>query len=137
MDLEHLLQEIESFLKQFNYPEFTVLEWEGKELGFRIVRRLSLSPLSSAAKEKDKEASPKLPLPITSEFVGIFHFMEEKPTPGMPLRSGQSLGYVESVNVKHSVEAKESGQLQEILVEEGSPIEYGQVLFTVLGNHVP
>lgn len=135
--LEFLLKEIKNFLEQPDSSEFTVLEWKGKEFGFRVVRRFPLLSSASVSRRQEKGPSQDLPLPLLSEFVGIFHFMGENPAPGMPLKSGQTLGYVESVNVKHVVETKEPGHLREILVKDGQRVEYGQTLFTYQGNHVP
>jgi acetyl-CoA carboxylase, biotin carboxyl carrier protein len=70
---------------------------------------------------------------VTSMMVGTFY---AAPAPGEPpfvrvgdrVRAGQTLGIVEAMKTMNEVEAPANGEIIEILVENGQPIEFGQVL---------
>ncbi len=70
---------------------------------------------------------------VTAMMVGTFY---AAPAPGEPpfvrvgdrVQAGQTLGIVEAMKTMNEVEAPVSGEIMEILVENGQPIEFGQVL---------
>jgi len=69
---------------------------------------------------------------IAAPMVGIFHAIDNITTIGASIRAGQVVGAIESMKLMNDVLAAEDGTLTEIHVEDGMPVEYGQVLF-VLG----
>ena len=50
---------------------------------------------------------------------------------GDRVKAGQLVGTIESLNVLNEVETTFAGHVVEILVQEGQPVEYGQVLMTI------
>jgi len=64
-------------------------------------------------------------LAITSPLVGIFH---ASVATGDTLQPGQSIGAVEALGMPTSVDAPQPGTVEELLVHDGSPVEYGQPL---------
>jgi biotin carboxyl carrier protein len=64
-------------------------------------------------------------LAITSPLVGIFHAAVAT---GDTLQPGQSIGAVEALGMPTTVEAPQPGTVEELLVHDGSPVEYGQPL---------
>ena len=64
-------------------------------------------------------------LAITSPLVGIFH---ASVATGDNVQPGQSIGAVEALGMPTSVEAPQPGTVEELLVHDGSPVEYGQPL---------
>lgn len=80
---------------------------------------------------ESKEA--KRGLEVTSMMVGTFY---AAPAPGEPpfvqvgdrVRLGQTLCIVEAMKTMNEIEAPASGEVIEIGVENGQPIEFGQVL---------
>jgi acetyl-CoA carboxylase biotin carboxyl carrier protein len=64
-------------------------------------------------------------LAITSPLVGIFH---ASVTTGDNVQPGQSIGAVEALGMPTSVDAPQPGTIEELLVHDGSPVEYGQPL---------
>ena len=64
-------------------------------------------------------------LAITSPLVGIFH---ASVSAGDNVNAGQSIGAVEALGMPTSVEAPQTGTVEEMLVGDGSPVEYGQPL---------
>jgi acetyl-CoA carboxylase biotin carboxyl carrier protein len=64
-------------------------------------------------------------LAITSPGVGIFRPAVSK---GDEIQSGQSIGAIEALGMPTSVEAPRSGSVEEVLVQNGAAVEYGQPL---------
>ncbi|MBD2183745.1 acetyl-CoA carboxylase biotin carboxyl carrier protein [Aerosakkonema funiforme] len=75
-------------------------------------------------------------LTITSPMVGTFY---RSPAPDEPpfvevgdrIRTGQTVCIIEAMKLMNEIEAEVSGQVMEILVTNGQPVEYGQVLMRV------
>ena len=66
---------------------------------------------------------------VTSAHVGIFHRDAAKiPGPGDWVAAGSPLGEIETLGIRNSVTASAAGVIAEILVEDGTPVEYGQPL---------
>ncbi|AFZ54657.1 acetyl-CoA carboxylase biotin carboxyl carrier protein [Cyanobacterium aponinum UTEX 3222] len=88
---------------------------------------------SSASKKTDNW------LAITSPMVGTFY---RAPAPGEPpfvengdrISDGQVVCIIEAMKLMNEIEAEVSGQIMEIAVENGEPVEYGQTLMWVAPN---
>ena len=73
---------------------------------------------------------------IVSPMVGTFY---RSPAPDAPsyvdtgdkVSKGQTLCILEAMKLMNELEAEISGTIREICVENGDPVEYGQVLFRV------
>ncbi len=73
---------------------------------------------------------------ISSPMVGTFY---RSPAPGEPAfvevgdrtRIGQTVCIIEAMKLMNEIEAEVSGQIVEILVQNGEPIEYGQPLMRI------
>jgi acetyl-CoA carboxylase biotin carboxyl carrier protein len=73
---------------------------------------------------------------ITSPMVGTFY---RAPSPGADpftdvgsrIAPGETLCIIEAMKLMNELEAEIEGTVREILVENGEPVEYGQVLFRV------
>ena len=75
-------------------------------------------------------------LDITSPMVGTFY---RAPTPDDPpfvdvgdrIANGQTVCILEAMKLMNELESEVSGQIVEILVQNGEPVEFGQVLMRV------
>ncbi len=110
-------------------------------------------PIASQTPTRGGENNPVVgsaPLPVTtppkleqrlvdipSPMVGTFY---RSPAPGEPpfvevgdrVRRGQTVCIIEAMKLMNEIEADEvSGQVMEILVENGEPVEYGQPLMRI------
>jgi acetyl-CoA carboxylase biotin carboxyl carrier protein len=73
---------------------------------------------------------------VTSPFVGTFY---RRPNPDSPnyvavhekVDKGQVLCIIEAMKLMNEIEADVAGTITAILVEDGSPVEYGQPLFKI------
>jgi acetyl-CoA carboxylase biotin carboxyl carrier protein len=67
-------------------------------------------------------------LAIASPLVGIFH---PSVTTGETVQQGQAIGAIEALGMPTSVDAPQSGTVEDLLVPDGSPVEYGQPLIVL------
>lgn len=73
---------------------------------------------------------------VKAPMVGIVHL---SPQPGAPpfvqagdtVREGQTLFIVEAMKVMNQIPAPRAGRIAQILVANGAPVEYGQVLAVI------
>ncbi|MBC7092733.1 acetyl-CoA carboxylase, biotin carboxyl carrier protein [Candidatus Bipolaricaulota bacterium] len=123
MDLEEL-RKLCAILREEGLTELTV-----EEGGQRItLRRAAVAAPGPAA------APPEAGVLIRSPVVGTFW---SRPAPDQPpfvkvgdrVVPGQVVCVVEAMKVMNEVRAEVSGAVEEVLAEDGSPVEYGQPLF--------
>ena len=90
---------------------------------------IAATPTADEAPKED----PSL-VGVTSPFVGTFYrapapdadpFVQE----GSKVVSGQTLCIVEAMKLMNEIEAEQAGTIEEILVENGQSVEFGQTLF--------
>ena len=94
----------------------------------RLSLRRSAQTRTTTRPASHDQASEPLSLAIASPLVGIFH---PSVTVGAAVEPGQSIGAVEALGMPTSVDAPQSGTVEELLVPDGSPVEYGQPLLTL------
>ena len=68
---------------------------------------------------------------ILAPMVGVFHSAESAIKVGSVVTAGQVVGAIESMKLLNDVVSELSGTVVEALVEDGTPVEYGQPLFRV------
>ncbi len=129
---EEQLRELIRLLKQEELTEITVCE--GDE---RITVRQAPPDVVGGPTERrrppagieEEDGSFTLPAPL----VGTFHTRpspEDDPfvAPGDIVQPGDVVGVIEAMKVMNEVHAEEAGRLRRFLVEDGTPVEYGQAL---------
>jgi biotin carboxyl carrier protein len=73
---------------------------------------------------------------VVAPLVGIFHPWLKRGggtlvAVGDYVKVGQLVGTIESLNVFNEIETTKAGRVVEIHVQDGQPVEYGQVLVTI------
>jgi len=128
---EQQLRELIRLLKEEDLTEITICE--GDE---RITVRQALPGAYDAVGDRrgapsaaEDDGSFTLPAPL----VGTFYARpspEDEPfvSPGDVVRPGDVVGIIEAMKVMNEVHAEEAGRLRRVLVEDGTPVEYGQGL---------
>jgi len=91
------------------------------------------APAAAAAAETPAAAEGHA---IKSPMVGTFYRApspEAKPfvAVGDTVKEGQTVCVIEAMKLMNEIEADASGVVKAILVENGQPVEYGQVLFVI------
>ena len=101
------------------------------------VQAVAPAAAAPAAAAPVAEAAPaKKGTPITSPMVGTFY---KAPSPdsepfvsvGSTVAAGDVVCIVEAMKMMNEIEAEISGKVVEICVEDGQPVEFGQVLMYV------
>jgi len=94
-------------------------------------------PPSAAPPAQAKAAEEESGLhEVKSPIVGTFY---ESPSPGAPafvkagdvVQEGQVLCIIEAMKLMNEIEADASGEIVKRVVNNGQPVEYGQVLFLI------
>ena len=88
------------------------------------------------AQSAEAPAPAKKGTPITSPMVGTFY---KSPSPdaapfvtvGSTIKQGDVVCIVEAMKMMNEIESEVSGKVVEICVEDGQPVEFGQVLLYV------
>jgi acetyl-CoA carboxylase biotin carboxyl carrier protein len=96
----------------------------------------SLAVAASTAAAPAAPVVDKSWVEVTSPMVGTFY---RSPAPDEPsfvdvgdtIRKGQTICIIEAMKLMNELEAEVSGEIMEILVENGKPIEFGQPLMRV------
>jgi len=69
---------------------------------------------------------------LSSELVGLFHHAVPPIRVGSTIKEGQTVGNVESMKLMNEVKSEVAGQVAEVLIEEGEPVDYGRQLFRIV-----
>ncbi len=91
---------------------------------------------ASAPAQVQEAAPAKKGTPITSPMVGTFY---KSPSPdadpfvtvGQSISKGDVVCIVEAMKMMNEIESEVSGKVVEICVEDGQPVEFGQVLMYI------
>ena len=89
-------------------------------------------PASAAISEKEDQSGNF----VTSPLVGTFYAAPSQDLPpyvqvGDKVKKGQVLAIVEAMKLMNEIESDFDGEIAEIYVENGKPVEYGQKLFRI------
>jgi biotin carboxyl carrier protein len=86
---------------------------------------------SQAAVETEIEEATPPGVIIPAPVVGIFRQGEKVIHVGDGVAAGQTIGSIESMKFLNPVVAEVGGEVLEVLIEDGVPVEYGQHLYRV------
>jgi acetyl-CoA carboxylase biotin carboxyl carrier protein len=95
-----------------------------------------VEPVALAASPAPPSAIDKNWVAVTSPMVGTFYRASGPDEPpfievGDTMRLGQTICIIEAMKLMNELEAEVAGEVMEILVENGKPIEFGQPLMRV------
>lgn len=139
------IQELAELLKENELTEISVKDGD-KEIVIKkekeVIAGVSSAVVSaSVPAASGAEAFVCTPVekkgkPITSPMVGTFY---KAPSPdakpfvelGAVIKEGQVVCIIEAMKLMNEIEADASGKIVEICVEDGQPVEFGQVLMYV------
>ena len=138
------IEEIIALMEKHNLSEIEVEE-EGVRLhlkkahgSYEVIMPAEAPRHISLPKGESPEAKPagKNFIEIKSPMVGTFY---RAPSPdaspfveiGSALKEGDVLCIIEAMKLMNEIKAEVKGKIADVLVENGDPIEFGQVLFLV------
>ena len=146
-----LIRDLANILKD---TDLTEIEVEQNDLRIRVSRN-SQTPQTVYAQAPYPYAQPQAPqapaalvaaaqpeavvsngFTLTSPMVGTCYYA---PAPGSPafveigamVKEGQTVLIIEAMKTMNQIPAPRSGKVVEILVEDGSPVEYGEPLVVI------
>ncbi|CNT37762.1 acetyl-CoA carboxylase biotin carboxyl carrier protein [Neisseria gonorrhoeae] len=134
MDLRKLKKLID-LVEESGIAEIEVTEGEEK---VRITRTIAAAaaPVYAAPVPAAAPAARDLSDAQKSPMVGTFY---RAPGPnaaafvevGQQVKAGDTLCIIEAMKLMNEIEAEKSGTVKEILVENGTPVEFGEPLFII------
>ena len=132
MDLRKLKKLID-LVEESGIAEIEVTEGEEK---VRITRATAAPAPVYAAPAPAAPAARDLSNAQKSPMVGTFY---RAPGPnaaafvevGQQVKAGDTLCIIEAMKLMNEIEAEKSGTVKEILVENGTPVEFGEPLFII------
>lgn len=150
MDLRKLKKLID-LVEESGIAEIEVTEGEEKVRITRAVAAPSVqtvyaaapaaapAPVAAAATPAAAPAAPAardLSAAQKSPMVGTFYRAPSPSAPafvevGQSVKEGDTLCIIEAMKLMNEIEAEKSGVIKEILVENGTPVEYGEPLFII------
>jgi oxaloacetate decarboxylase alpha subunit len=120
----------------------SLLEVEGGDWSLRMERPATVSPASGLPVEAgtgpavQNAVAPPDVTRIEASMVGVFHESAPIVAVGQEVRAGDILGAIEALALRNEVRSPVDGPVVGVAVEDGQPVEYGQLLFT-LGRSGP
>lgn len=128
-------------VKLIAQTQITELLLENKEMKLTIRKnhdrhQVSSQELSIPAEKDKQDQSMQDSVSVLSPLVGTFY---RTPTPDLPpfikqgdlVKKGQTLCIIEAMKSMNEIKAELAGEIVEILVDNGEPVEYGQPLFII------
>ena len=152
MQFDH--QQLRDLLDQLSKSDIQEFRLEAEDFRLEVRRNLPAvvtaaaplaAPVSAAPLPAAAPPAPPPPAtaasrgdlqPITAPMVGTFY---RSPAPGEPpfvdlgtrIRAGQTVCILEAMKLMNELESEVAGEVVEILVESGTPVEFGQVLMRI------
>lgn len=68
---------------------------------------------------------------VTAPLVGLFRQASSRVSIGDQVSEGQVVGAIESMKILNPLVSEHDGEVTELLVEEGQPVEFGQPLLQI------
>jgi oxaloacetate decarboxylase alpha subunit len=133
------IRELVKIVEESKINEITIIEEDGTKIAIRkgVVPTNNEEGVVVEKSEEVALSEKKYPdswKEITAPMVGTFYrapypdvppFVEE----GDEVEAGQTVCIIEAMKLMNKIEIEEAGVIKKICLENGSPIEYGQILF--------
>ncbi|HOC30926.1 MAG: biotin/lipoyl-binding protein [Armatimonadetes bacterium] len=135
-------EEIEELAGLLQHSSVKKLEIAGDGWALRLDREVP-KPKDNLEAEATPVPGLQAPVPkpdhtpsqtvVDAPMVGVFHHNRPPVALGRPIRAGDVLGQIEALTLLSEVHSPFDGEIVEIRVDDGQPVEYGQPLFVLQG----
>ena len=134
MSDDHVLGLVDDLVKLIQDSPATTIEVEAGEFSVTVTRRGAVVSPTQAMGERPSSVDAASAAPKTQKVhassVGIFNGPRAW-SPGDTVTRGEILGGVNTLGHVTDVKAPADGEIKEVLVSTGAPVEYGQALFVI------
>lgn len=143
----NLIRELAALLDETGLSE---IEWEAEGQRVRVAKHGATAPVAREPAPAAEPASEQRPAPppapamddashpgaVTSPMVGTAYLAPEPDArpfvqAGDTVAEGQTLLIVEAMKMMNPIPAPRSGKVAQVLVSNGAPVEYGEVLVII------
>lgn len=133
------LQQVYELMERFQRSGLTELEWSQKDEKILLRKELSGTipgPVVQPAVQMEETAEKECGEAVTAPLVGTFYAApapEEPPfvNVGRQVKRGETLCLIEAMKMMSEISAPADCVVEEILVENGAAVSYGQPLFRI------
>ena len=141
------IRKVKKLIELLEESDIAELEIREGEESVRISRQTAVTPYAAPAATAAPVAPPAAvtpPIPaseprghhIKSPMVGTYYGAvspnsEPFVVEGQEVKVGDTLCIIEAMKMMNQIESDKSGRVSKILVENGSPVEFDQILFII------
>ena len=140
------IRKVKKLIELIEESDIAEIEIHEGEETVRISRASSVAPLTISAPAQSKPTTTKVQEEenydepeghiVRAPMVGTFY---RAPSPtsnpfvdvGSNIKSGETVCIIEAMKIFNDIDSEISGVVEEILIENGSPVEYGQKIISV------
>ena len=137
-----IIQELSNYLKEFNLTEIEITEKDTKikvsknNVSISNQPQVISSSLPASSSVPTQTQNIKSGTEITSPIIGTAYHAPEPGAKkfvevGDKIKKGQTVMIVEAMKTMNHVPSTSDGVVKQILVSDGQPVEFGQVLITL------
>ena len=128
-----IIEELVGYLKEFNLSEIEYAEGATK---VKVSRSINNPSVISAEIKKKQSTINHNGTHVTSPIVGTAYLAPDPSSKkfvevGQKIKKGQTVMIIEAMKTMNHVPSTQDGNVSEILVKEGQPVEFGQPLISV------
>ena len=128
-----IIEELVGYLKEFNLSEIEYSEGTTK---VKVSRSINNPGIISTEMGKKKSIIKNTGKQVSSPIVGTAYLAPEPGAKkfvevGQKIKNGQTIMIVEAMKTMNRVPSTQDGVVDEILVKDGEPVEFGQPLISV------
>ena len=121
------------WVRRFRVVKSAVPNYDGESIQAKPVQVKSSEP---AEEEISSEKSDSNGESILSPMPGTFYSASSPESdpfikPGDTVSKGDTLCIIEAMKIMNEIESEKSGVIKEVIVENGSPVEFNQPLFII------
>lgn len=130
------LNSVEELMKILTDTNLTNIsfETEGFKVDIKRSNNLIVEEVQEVEAGEEVAAAPAYE-EVKSDNVGKFYYVDKEGTPiikvGDKVKKGQEIGYIATIGVKSSVKSTFTGEIKEILLENGSIADFGKTLVKI------
>jgi len=145
------ISQIRKLIRLVQSSDVTEIEVTQGDQSVRISRQNTAAPMAvaaptymptpaaapyAAAPETAEEEQDNTENQVTSPMVGTYYSAPSPDadafiTTGQTVQKGETLCIIEAMKMMNEIEAEYSGVVESILVENATPVEYGQPIFVI------